>query len=183
VVLQLAASATVADIDMPCTLLICRLARWSQLVRADGFYQNVKPSGDTIMALELCVSDANKPLLLANRDFLPYVVDALLLDADHPRASMKPELKSWCQQHHAECLAQLAMFVPARETLRAEPSVTPALEAVAEGGLTAEARQFAEAALLALSEKELHVDAEGQKHVMLSCACASLCCCRAGIML
>jgi hypothetical protein len=48
----------------------------------------------------------------------------------------------------------------------------PALEAVAEGGLTAEARQFAEAALLALSEKELHADAEGQKHVMLSCACA-----------
>jgi hypothetical protein len=122
------------------------------------------------MALELCVSDSNKPLLLAHRDFLPYVVDALLLDPDHPRAGMKPELKSWCQQHHAECLAQLAVFAPARETLRADPSVIPALEAVAEGGLTAEARQFAEAALLALSEKELHVDAEGQKHVMLSCA-------------
>ena len=84
---------------------------------------------------------------------------------------MKPELKSWCQQHHAECLAQLAVFEPARETMRADPSVIPALEAVAEGGLTAEARQFAEAALLALSEKELHIDAEGQKHVMLSCAC------------
>ena len=82
---------------------------------------------------------------------------------------MKPELKSWCQQHHAECLAQLAMFAPARETLRADPSVIPTLQAVAERGLTAEARQFAEAALLALSEKELHVDAEGQKHVMLSC--------------
>jgi hypothetical protein len=84
---------------------------------------------------------------------------------------MKPELKNWCQQHHAECLAQLAVFAPARETVRADPSVIPALEAVAEGGLTAEARQFAEAALLALSEKELRVDAEGQKHVMLSCAC------------
>ena len=88
---------------------------------------------------------------------------------------MKPELKSWCQQHHAECLAQLAVFVPARETLRADPSVIPALEAVAEGGLTAEARQFAEAALLALSEKELHIDAEGQKHVMLSCTCVCVC--------
>ena len=154
---------------MPATLK-CRLTRWSQLVRADGLYQNVKPTADAIMALELCVSDSNKPLLLAHRDFLPYVVDALLLDADHPRAGMKPELKSWCQQHHAECLAQLAVFAPARETLRADPSVIPALEAVAEGGLTAEARQFAEAALLALSEKELHIDAEGQKHVMLSCA-------------
>ena len=87
---------------------------------------------------------------------------------------MKPELKSWCQQHHAECLAQLAVFAPARETLRADPSVIPALEAVAEGGLTAEARQFAEAALLALSDKELHIEADGQKHVMLSCACARL---------
>ena len=152
-------------------LILCRLTRWSQLVRADGSYRNNKPSADTIMALELCISDANKPLLLAHRDFLPYVVDALLLDPDHPRADMKPELKSWCQQHHAECLAQLAVFAPARETLRADPSVMPALEAVAEGGLTAEARQFAEAALLALSEKELHIDAEGQKHVMLSCAC------------
>jgi hypothetical protein len=131
----------------------------------------MKPSADTIMTLELCISDANKPLLLAHRDFLPYLVDALLLEADHPRARMKPELKSWCQQHHAECLAQLAVFAPARETLRANPSVIPALEAVAEGGLTAEARQFAEAALLSLSDKELHVDAEGQKHVMLSCAC------------
>ena len=153
---------------------MCRLARWSQLVRADGYYRNQKPTADSIMALELCISDSNKPLLLAHRDFLPYVVDALLLDAGHPRADMKPELKSWCQQHHAECLAQLAVFAPARETLRADPSVIPALEAVAEGGLTAEARQFAEAALLALSEKELHIDAEGQKHVMLSCECEGL---------
>ena len=154
---------------------MCRLVKWSQLVRADGFYQNQKPTADTIMALELCISDSNKPLLLAaHRGFLPYLVDALLLEADHPRADMKSELKSWCQQHHAECLAQLAVFAPARETLRADPSVIPALEAVAEGGLTAEARQFAEAALLALSEKELHIDVEGQKHVMLSCACARL---------
>ena len=85
---------------------------------------------------------------------------------------MKPELKSWCQQHHAECLAQLAVFAPARETLRTDPSVIPALEAVAESGLSSEARKFAEAALLALSDKEIHVDAEGQEHVMLSCECA-----------
>ena len=151
--------------------LICRLARWSGIVRADGYYRSITPTADAIMALELCISDANKPLLLAHRGFLPYVVDALLLEADHPRADMKPELKSWCQQHHAECLAQLAVYAPARETLRAEPSVVPALEAVAEGGLTSEARQFAEAALLALSDKKLYINAEGQKHVMLSCAC------------
>ena len=84
------------------------------------------------MALELCVSDENKPLLLDNPDFIPYLVDALLLDPDHPRAGMKQELKSWCQEHHVECLAQLAVFEPAREALRQDPSVIPALEAVAE---------------------------------------------------
>ena len=31
------------------------------------------------MVVELCVSDKNKPLLLANSAFIPYVVDALLL--------------------------------------------------------------------------------------------------------
>ena len=121
------------------------------------------------MILELCISDENKPLLLANPAFIPYLVDALLLDADHPRAGMKTELKSWCQTHHAECLAQLAVFEPAREPLRQDPSVIPSLEAVAEAGLSAEARQFAQAALLALSDKELHHEKEGQMHVMLSC--------------
>ena len=82
---------------------------------------------------------------------------------------MKLELKSWCQTHHAECLAQLAVFEPAREPLRQDTTVIPSLEAVAEAGLSAEARQFAQAALLALSDKELHHETEGQLHVMLSC--------------
>ena len=137
-------------------------------MRAVGFYKTTKPTANSIMALELCISDANKPLLLASPDFIPYLVDALLLDPDHPRAGMKQELKSWCQAHHAECLAQLAVFEPAREPLRKDPSVIPALEAVAEGGLSAEARQYAQAALLALSDKELHVHVDGQQHIMLS---------------
>lgn len=145
-----------------------RLAKWSQTVRAVGVYAAQKPSADSIMALELCVSDENKPLLLANPEFVPYLVDALLLEPDHPRAGMKPELKSWCQEHHAECLAQLAVFEPAREALRQDPSVTKALEAVAEAALSAEARQYAQAALLALSDKEMHVHVEGQQHIMLS---------------
>jgi hypothetical protein len=121
------------------------------------------------MALELTISDANKPLLLANKSFVPYLVDALLIDPSHPRAEMKPELKSWCQSHHCECLAQLAVYGPAREALCQDPSVIPALEAVAKDGLSAEARDFAEAALLALSDKELHVLADGEQlHIMLS---------------
>ena len=95
-------------------------------------------------------------------------VDALLLDPEHPHADMKPELKTWCQQHHAECLAQLALFPPGRDALLQDPSVSEALQAVAEAGLSPESREFAQGALLALSDTEL-ISKEGQKHVMLSC--------------
>jgi hypothetical protein len=121
------------------------------------------------MALELCISDATKPLLLSSPDFIPYLVDALLIDPSHPRAEMKEELRSWCQTHHCECFAQVAVFAPAREALRQDPSVIPALEAVVEIGLSAQARDFAQAALLALSDKELQALSDGEQlHVMLS---------------
>ena len=100
-------------------------------------------------------------------------VDALLLDPEHPHADMKPELKTWCQQHHAECLAQLALFPPGREALLQDPSVSEALQAVAEGGLSPESREFAQGALLALSDTEL-ISKDGQKHVMLSCESSHL---------
>ena len=57
-----------------------------------GWYANLKSTADTIMALELCALDTNKPLLLANTDFIPYLVDALLLDPDHPRAGLAQDL-------------------------------------------------------------------------------------------
>jgi hypothetical protein len=144
------------------------LTRWSQIVRAVGYNKNAKPTADTIMALELTISDANKPLLLANESFIPYLTDALLLDQGHPRAGMKAELKIWCQQHHAECLAQLAVYEPGRQALLQDPSVLPVLQAVAEAGLSEEAREFAQAALLALSDRKLEMVVEGQKHIMLS---------------
>ena len=100
--------------------------------------------------------------------FIPYLLDALLLDPEHPRAGMKKELKTWCQQHHCEALAQLAVHDGSREALLRDGSVVPALEAVMKDGLSEEARELAAAALSALSEKEL-VATEGQKHVMLSC--------------
>ena len=52
---------------------------WSQVVRAVGYNKTTKPTSSTIMVVELCISDKNKPLLLANSAFIPYVVDALLL--------------------------------------------------------------------------------------------------------
>ena len=141
---------------------------WLQCVSAAGYYATVNPTADNIFALELCISDENKPLLLANKDFIPYLVDALLLDPDHPRAGMKEALRSWCQRNSTECLAQLAVYEPAREALLADPAVVPALRAVAEAGLSTEARELAGAALLALSDTKLEIATEGQMHVMLS---------------
>ena len=55
------------------------IRRWSGIVRAVGVGRTSKPSPELIQAVELCVSDSNKPLLLNNVSFLPYLVDALLL--------------------------------------------------------------------------------------------------------
>ena len=101
-------------------------------------------------------------------------MDALLLDPDHPRQKLPDEAKAWCQQTHVECLAQIAVFEPdGRNALRQDPSVRDALRCVAESGLSDEAQHHAESALLALSDAELVKTDEGQKHVMLSCACGA----------
>lgn len=142
---------------------------WSLVVRAVGYRAKQKPSADSIFAAQLCVSDAHKPLLIANQDFIPYLVDALLVDPEHPRAGMKEQLKAWCQTHHTEALAQLAVHNDSREALLRDGSVVPALEQVMKGGLSEQARELAAAALSALSEKELATMDGGQKHVMLSC--------------
>ena len=55
------------------------ILRWSDIVRAVGVGGTGKPSPELIQAVELCVSDLNKPLLLKNSKFLPYLVDGLLL--------------------------------------------------------------------------------------------------------
>ena len=55
------------------------LGKWSQIVRAEGYNATFKPTADTLMVVELCISDRNKPQLLANPSFVSYLVDALLL--------------------------------------------------------------------------------------------------------
>ena len=82
---------------------------------------------------------------------------------------MVDDLKAWCQQHHCEALAQLAVHEGSREALLGDGSVVPALETVAASGLTQESRELAAAALSALSDKKLVMAVEGQKHIMLSC--------------
>lgn len=82
---------------LPCTV------KWSGCIRAEGIGATSKPTPEYVQAIELCKSDHHKRLLLNNADFVPYLVDALLLDPTHPRAGLKEELKSWCQATHAEC--------------------------------------------------------------------------------
>jgi hypothetical protein len=128
-----------------------------------------KPTPDRIQVLELCISDKSKPLMLANAVFIPYLINGLFLDPDHPRANLKDEIKRWNQETHTECLAQLSLFPPGRDALLQNPAVSEALVVVSEQGMSEEARKFAKAALMALSDKKLEVVAEGaQKHVMLS---------------
>ena len=131
-----------------------------------GFVGRIsKPTADKIQVLELCISDANKPLLLANELFVPYLISGLFLDPDHPRADLEDELKLWNQQTHAECLAQVALFPAGRDALLENPAVSEALVSVSERGLSEEACEFAKAALKSLRGDELQMRTEGDKHV------------------
>lgn len=144
-------------------------------MRGNGWSVHFTPNAHNIFALELCVSDVHKKLLLNNKDFIPYLIDALLLDPAHPRAGMADEHKSWLQTNTAECLAQLAVFEPGRDALLQAPTVAEALQGVSERGLSEQSREDATAALRALKCQKLQMRAEGQKHIMLSCETTFLC--------
>lgn len=52
-------------------------------MRAEGMGKTYTPNQHYIQAIELCISDRNKPLLLNScAEFIPYLVDALLLVRD-----------------------------------------------------------------------------------------------------
>lgn len=86
---------------------------------------------------------------------------------------MAEQLKVWCQEHHSEAIAQLAVHEDSREALLRDSSVVPALEMVEKDGFSEKAREIAAAALAALSDKKMVMLTEGQKHVMLSCELVS----------
>ena len=117
--------------------------------------------------------DANKQMLLSSDGFIRVLVDMILLDTSKelPMASCPgfDDIKTPVQRNFVEALAQLAVYAPARRELLQESTVVPALEVASKEGLSAEARELAAAALLALSGKKLVPVKEGQKHVLLSC--------------
>ena len=112
--------------------------------------------------LHLTVSDANKNLLLNVDGLLRVLVDALLLDPEHPqRAHPTFEANSVpVQRDFTEALQQLAVFPAGREALLAEPSAAEALQHVAEHGWSEEAQECAQGALSALSDREALSDVD-----------------------
>eukprot|EP01046_Picozoa_sp_COSAG06_P034630 COSAG06_NODE_3644_length_5081_cov_22.663990_9_plen_166_part_00 len=100
-------------------------------------------------------------------------IDGLLLNPEHPRADLEHDLKAWLQTMHTECISQLAISGHGKESLlQQDASLIPALEAVAQSGLTQHGRELARTALLALSETDVFKVApstDGIRHIMISC--------------
>ena len=81
-------------------------------------------------------------------------------------------------QDAAEAIEQLAVYPPGREALLQDPSVTDALQEVADKGWTDEAREHAAGALMALSDQQPAPDAVAdpdERHMMMSCASIHAC--------
>ena len=133
----------------------------------------VLKSSHGLSILNLCISDANKSLLLKCDGFVPLLVDSLLLDPDHPRRAEADfeAVAPPVQRDFAEAIQQLSAFPPGRDALLQDPSVTEALREVAANGLTEEAQECAAGALQALGAREraehVVVD-EGSRHIMMS---------------
>eukprot|EP01043_Picozoa_sp_COSAG02_P051086 COSAG02_NODE_5334_length_4430_cov_2.102517_1_plen_616_part_00 len=113
--------------------------------------------------LNVCVSDTNKLLLLNNETFLPHVVDGLLLDPAHPRADTPEPVKQVVQRDYAECLQQLALFVPGCAALQADDAVLNALHGLADSGFTEEAKKIARLTLMSL-ESSLSTASQQHEH-------------------
>ena len=91
---------------------------WHATLMGIGYIGSTsKPTADRICILDLTISDRNKPLLLRNDSYVPFLLNGLFLDPNHPRADLKDDIKRWNQQNSAECLAQLALFPSGRKQL------------------------------------------------------------------
>ena len=126
--------------------------------------------------VHLCISDANKLLLMQSPLLTRLLVEALLVDPAHPRQEQADAVKAGIQCDAAECFMQLALFDPARDALKQDAEVLDSLRAVVEKGITEEAKKSAEGALMALDPKEGHREIDPDSlHVMMSCARQSCC--------
>ena len=129
--------------------------------------------------MAIVLSDRNKQLLLSAPGSFELLILGMFIAPDHPmgqdpRAPQRPTptaMQAIYQRNYTEAVYQLALFQPGREALEGQADIVAALEEVAARGLTAEAREYANGALVALGKKELYphvADLERAKHIMLS---------------
>eukprot|EP01050_Picozoa_sp_SAG11_P000974 SAG11_NODE_38_length_21705_cov_24.667453_12_plen_606_part_00 len=125
--------------------------------------------------VQLCISDANKTLLLQSAEPIKLITEALLLDPQHIRnhgaLDQSEDTKGAIQRDAAECFMQLSLFEPGRKMLQNDAAAVDSLRTLKDKALTKEARRFAEGALMALLPEESAasraVDTRAQ-HVMMS---------------
>lgn len=137
--------------------------------------------------LNVCISDRHKALLLNSPGFFPLIIDAALLDPEHPRKDTTDDtVLASIQTDAAECFLQLAAFGPSRERLQQEPAAMETLRALATCGkaFTQECEEKARSALVAIEgiardPEEAAAPATGaggreqhqNGHIMMSCEC------------
>ena len=126
----------------------------------------------------LCISDANKMLLVKSSALIPLLLSALFLEADHILSDLDRDVKAAIQMDAANCFLQIAVFGPGREMLAAEGAAMEALHALADGhALTPEAKLSAAGAIMAIEGRSHEPQPESMlaehgaegKHVMVSC--------------
>jgi len=130
--------------------------------------------------LNLCISDAAKPMLLGSSECIPHLLDGLMLDPEHPRKDADEQIKSAVQRDFAECIQQLSLFGPGGEALKENPDVVTTLDMLEDKAWSEEAKVCARGALKQLCPErpiglriEIDLDA---LHIMMSCkqsACAA----------
>ena len=114
-------------------------------------------------------------MLLSEDNFIPLLIEGLLLDPQHQsRKDADETTKSIIQRDMAECIQQVSLFGPGCEALKANPDVVNALDTTFDKARSEEAKVCAAAALKQLcperSEKTLVIDPDS-KHIMMSCEC------------
>ena len=122
--------------------------------------------------VNLCVSDANKDLILVNESLLALLAEALLLDPTHVRQDQRPAVKAAIQADAVEAILQLACYEPGRALLATrQDTIMAALRALIShehGGsgcaLSTEAECSASGALLALEGHPLTGPTVRQEH-------------------
>ena len=127
--------------------------------------------------LSFCISDTVKQMLLNHSDFIPHLLDGLLLQPEHPRQGSDPVVKAAVQRDFAECIQQISLFPPGCDALRAHSGMVEALDALVELAWSEEAKDCVRGALMQMAERPPEPIAGGGGggdddellHIMVSC--------------